>query len=105
MRICGSCGVIFAVLAATARAAPPSLAFAQTPHNPTNQTSAMFAWTGTGPFTCSIDGSAFQSCTSPHDVSGLSEGAHEFRVQEPGALPITITDDWTVDLTPPTTLI
>ena len=96
--------MIFAVVATAARAAPP-FAFSQTPHNPTNQTSATFAWTGTGSFTCSLDGAAFQTCTSPTTVSGLSEGAHEFRVQEPGVAPITITDDWTVDLTPPTTVV
>ena len=101
----GFSAVIFAVVATAAHATPPSFAFSQTPHDPTNQTSATFAWTGAGPFTCSIDGAAFQSCTSPHIVNGLSEGAHEFQVQEPGAVPITITDDWTVDLTPPTTVV
>jgi hypothetical protein len=104
-RIGGFAAVIFALVTAAAHAAPPSFAFTQTPHNPTNQTSATFAWTGTGPFTCSLDGAAFQTCTSPHTVAGLSEGAHEFQVQEPGAVPITITDDWTVDLTPPTTVV
>ena len=104
-RVGGFSAAIFAVVTTAAHAAPPAFAFTQTPHNPTNQTSAAFAWTGAGPFTCSIDGAAFQSCTSPHTVSGLSEGAHEFQVQQPGALPITITDDWTIDLTPPTTVV
>jgi hypothetical protein len=96
--------VVFAVIATAARAAP-QFAFTQTPHNPTNQTSATFAWTPTGTFTCSIDGAAAQSCTSPHTVSGLSEGGHDFKVQVVGAAASSITDDWTVDLTPPTTVV
>ena len=98
--------VIFAVVATVVHAATP-FAFTQTPHDPTNQTSATFAWTGTGPFKCSIDGAAFQTCTSPHTLSGLSEGGHEFKVQGPPGAgpPPTITDDWTVDLTPPTTVV
>jgi hypothetical protein len=54
--------VIFAVVATVGHAATP-FAFTQTPRDPTNQTSATFAWTGTGPFKCSIDGAAFQTCT------------------------------------------
>jgi hypothetical protein len=98
--------VIFAVVTAAAHAAPP-FAFTQTPHDPTNQTSATFAWTGTGPFTCSLDDSSFKTCTSPDALSGLSEGGHNFKVRGPvGAGPApTITDDWTVDLTPPTTVV
>jgi hypothetical protein len=105
-RIGGLAVVVFAVLATAAHAAPP-FAFTQTPHDPTNQTSATFAWTGTGPFMCSIDGAAFQTCTSPHTLSGLSEGGHQFKVQGPVGTgpPPTITDDWTVDLTPPTTVV
>lgn len=105
-RIGGLAVVVFAVLTTAAHAAPP-FAFTQTPHDPTNQTSATFAWTGTGPFMCSIDGAAFQACTSPHTLSGLSEGGHEFKVQGPVGTgpPPTITDDWTVDLTPPTTVV
>jgi hypothetical protein len=106
-RIGGLSVVIFAVVATGARAAPPSFVFTQTPHDPTNQTSAMFAWAGTAPFTCSLDGAAFQACSSPTTVSGLSEGAHEFKVEEASSAgaPPTITDDWTVDLTPPTTVV
>jgi len=98
--------VIFAVVTAVAHAAP-TFAFTQTPHDPTNQTAATFAWTGTEPFTCSLDGSAFQTCTSPDTLSGLSEGGHDFKVRGPvgAGPPPTITDDWTVDLTPPTTVV
>jgi hypothetical protein len=103
---CGLSAVIFAVVATAAHAAPP-FAFTQTPHNPTNQTSATFAWTGTGTFNCSLDGVGFTPCTSPKTVSVLSEGPHEFKVQAAATtgVPPTITDDWTVDLTPPTTVI
>jgi hypothetical protein len=97
---------IFATVATTAHAAP-TFAFTQTPRDPTNQTSATFAWTGTAPFKCSLDEATFQTCTSPQALSGLSEGRHEFRVQETigAGPPPTITDDWAVDLTPPTTVV
>ena len=105
-RVAGLCVVILAVVATAAHAAMP-FAFTKTPHDPANQTSATFAWTGSGPFTCSIDGAAFQACTSPQTLSGLSEGGHEFKVQAAAStgLPPMITDDWTVDLTPPTTVV
>jgi hypothetical protein len=94
------------VLTTVAHAATP-FAFTQTPRDPTNQTSTTFAWTGAGPFTCSLDGAAFQTCSSPAALSGLSEGGRDFKVRGPvGAGPApTITDDWTVDLTPPTTVV
>jgi hypothetical protein len=105
-RIGGLSIAVFAAVAAAAHAAP-TFSFTQTPRDPTNQTSETFAWTGTAPFKCSLDGATFQTCTSPQTLSGLSEGAHEFSVQGGVGVgpPPTITDDWTVDLTPPTTVV
>ena len=98
--------VAFSLVVSTANAVTP-FAFTLKPRDPTNQTSATFAWTSAGPFNCSLDGAAFAACTSPETVSGLSEGAHDFKVQAAAStgVPPTITDDWTVDLTPPTTVV
>jgi hypothetical protein len=57
-------------------------------------------------FICSLDGGAFQSCSSPASYSGLSQGAHSFVVK---AIDIYGTADttgasknWTVDSVAPT---
>jgi hypothetical protein len=97
-----------AVLVAAAQAATTPLAFTRTPPAQTNRTSATFAWTGTAPFTCSLDGAAFTTCTSPKTVSGLPEGDHTFKVKGSAAAttpPPPISDTWAVDLTPPTTVV
>jgi large repetitive protein len=50
----------------------------------TSAMTATFAFTATEPvtqFECALDSSAFAVCTSPHTVSGLSVGAHLFRVR------------------------
>lgn len=105
-RVAALSAVMFALVATAAYAVTP-FAFTQKPRDPTNQTSATFAWSGAGVSNCSLDGAAFAACTSPKTVSGLSEGGHEFKVQAAASTgaPPTITDDWTVDLTPPTTVV
>jgi LPXTG-motif cell wall-anchored protein len=62
----------------------PSTTITSGPPASTTATSATFTFTGTEPtpsFECSLDGAAFQSCTSPHVLSGLSVGSHTFRVR------------------------
>ena len=68
----------------------------------TNQTSAQFTFSGTSgsTFECSLDGSAFASCSSPKSYSTLSDGDHTFRVRVQGD-PTPDTYQWTVDATPP----
>jgi hypothetical protein len=91
-------------------ATTPPVAFTQTPPADTNQTSATFAFhgsTATAPLSCALDSAALSPCTSPKTVTGLSEGHHSFEVQQTGgttAIP-PITYRWTVDLTPPTTVV
>jgi hypothetical protein len=97
------------VAAGVAVAASAPVLFDQAPPAATNQTSATFAFRDTqGPasFTCALDAGAAAACTSPHAVSGLSEGQHTFSVNVAGAAALTpVTYTWTVDLTPPSTQI
>ncbi len=78
----------------------------------TNSTSATFSFTADpagGSFTCSLDGSAFDACTSPKDYSSLANGSHNFQVHATDALgntdPTPANYNWTVDTTPPDTNI
>lgn len=68
-----------------------------------------FAANETSTFECSLDGSAFASCTSPKSYSGLIDGSHTFTVRatdtagNTDASPATYT--WTIDATPPETTL
>jgi hypothetical protein len=105
--IYGSTAVVFVVVVAIAHAVTPSVVFTKTPPAATNSTSADFEWTGTGPYKCSLDGAAAATCTSPQALHGLSEGPHKFSVQGGVGVsaPPPVEYDWTVDLTPPTTVV
>ena len=60
-------------------------------------------------FQCSLDSSAFVLCTSPRNLTGLSEGSHTFAVRVRDAVgnldPTPAARTWLVDLTPPDTSI
>ena len=76
----------------------------------TNQTSASFSFTGEAgaTFQCSLDGAAFAACTSPKAYSGLADGAHAFQVRQIDTAGNTVpaaNRAWTVDSTPPDTVI
>jgi hypothetical protein len=95
-----------AAFVATAYATTPSVVFTKTPPEQTNSTSARFEWTGTEPYKCSLDGATAATCTSPKVFTGLSEGPHKFSVQGGGTgVSAPVEYDWTVDLTPPTTVV
>ena len=103
----GALVVVAFATAVTPANAVTTFAFTQTARDPTNQTSATFAWTGTGPFNCSLDGATFAACTSPKSSPASRRGdtsSSAGNELSTGAPP-TITDDWTVDLTPPTTVV
>ena len=56
-------------------------------------------------FECSLDGAAFAACTSPKELTGLSDGSHEFKVRAvngEGNVDLSpATYEWTVDTAPP----
>jgi hypothetical protein len=99
-------GLVAWATGAFAAGNPPAPAITASPPNPTNLTTAAFSFTdsqGGVSFQCKLDGAAYAGCTSPVSYSGLTAGAHQFRVQAlsgSNKSPET-TFSWTVDLTPP----
>jgi RNA polymerase sigma factor (sigma-70 family) len=70
----------------------------------TSETVATFAFTASEPasFACQVDGGAWQPCTSPRTLAGLSVGAHSFAVRatdRAGNLGAPEARNW--DVTPP----
>jgi len=54
------------------------------PSNPTNQTTASFAFSCNDPacnFDCQLDSLGWELCDSPKDYSGLADGSHTFEVK------------------------
>jgi len=63
---------------------PPETTITSYPQNPTNSTSATFAFTCNEQnctFECQIDGGSWETCTSPKTYTNLSEGSHTFSVR------------------------
>jgi large repetitive protein len=88
--------------------AAPSVVFDSTPPTSTNQTSATFRFHAAagGTLKCSLDSGAFSNCSSPFTASGLAEGPHTFSARaDATGIGAPATFSWTVDLTPPTTLV
>jgi Ca2+-binding RTX toxin-like protein len=91
---------------------PPDTSIAAGPSGSVTSRSASFSFSATeggAAFECSLDGAAFAGCTSPRDYDGLSDGVHSFSVRardEAGNVdPSPATRAWTVDATPPETMI
>jgi hypothetical protein len=86
---------------------PPAPALHSSPANPTNQTSAGFAFSDPQvgvTFLCSLDLSSFTICASGQSYFGLAQGSHTFSVEakDPsGNLSTPTSFAWTVDTTPP----
>ena len=90
--------------------APVAPAITVGPAALTNLTSASFSFTGeaAASFECSLDGAAFTSCASAKTYSGLADGAHTFQVRQvdtAGNTGPASNRAWTVDSTPPGTVI
>lgn len=94
------------------------VSFDTTPAAVTNQTTVTFTWSVGGTsarlraetpitFTCTLDGGAPETCSSPHLVAAPQEGAHELDVvaSQDGVTGATAKFTWTVDVTPPDTTI
>lgn len=60
-------------------------------------------------FECALDSPIFVACTSPDTLNALPEGSHTFQVRVRSSVgtpdPSPATRTWTVDLTPPDTMI
>lgn len=93
-------------LADTTPPEAPSVQLVSPATSPSNTTSASITFSGEpgGTFSCSLDGGAYQACTSPSTLSGLAGTAHSFSVKQTdaaGNVGAASTVNWTVDTTPP----
>jgi hypothetical protein len=90
---------------------PPNTLIDNRPIGRINKTSAVFTFHATkagSTFECKLDLGTFTSCASPKNYSGLADGPHTFQVRATaGGLtdPTPTTAKWTVDTTPPNTII
>ena len=91
---------------------PPQTTIASGPTGRVKSTSATFGFQSSEPlskFTCSLDGGAFSTCTSPKSYSALAQGSHTFRVratdQAGNVDPTPAARTWTISLVPPETAI
>lgn len=87
---------------------PPETTLTGGPPNSTKSTSANFSFTkanGGISFECSLDGAAYETCTTPRSYTKLPETPHTFNVRALDAAgnadPTPATWTWTIDLTPP----
>ena len=78
----------------------PSTTILTKPSDPSSVTTPSFTFTSSEPgstFECRIDGGSFAPCTSPRNLSGLSDNAHTFDVRATDAAGNTDStpDSWT----------
>jgi hypothetical protein len=88
---------------------PPQTTINSGPSGSVTTTSATFTFSSSeanSTFECSLDGAAFEACTSPNGYTSLAEGSHTFDVRATDAAGNTdatpATRTWTVDTTSPT---
>ena len=89
----------------------PDTTITSGPSGAVSSRSATFSFSATDPtatFACALDAASFSACTSPTAYSNLSETPHTFRVRAANGIGTDATPasrNWTVDVTPPETLI
>jgi large repetitive protein len=89
----------------------PTTTITSGPGDASNDTSPTFAFTSSAngaTFTCSLDGAAFSSCTSPKTYSALGDGTHTFQVKSKnaaGSESPPATRSWLIDTVAPNTSI
>jgi hypothetical protein len=78
----------------------------------TNSNSATFEFTSSespATYECKLDAGEWGSCTTPKNLSGLSDGSHTFMVRATNSVgntdPLPASRTWTVDTTAPNTTI
>ena len=88
---------------------PPDTSIQSGPSGTVSSTLATFQFSSSEPnstFECSLDGAPFGSCTSPKDLTNLSNGSHTFEVRATDAAgnvdATPASRSWTIDATPPT---
>ena len=93
----------------TAETDPPQARFTSGPSagSSTNDPTPSFSFASDEPgstFVCRVDGGAFKSCSSPHTLAPLADGAHTFSVKAidaPGNESTVVSRTFTVDTQPP----
>ncbi|MBO9666462.1 MAG: hypothetical protein J7501_06570 [Bdellovibrio sp.] len=93
----------------------PVVTIVASPASLTNATAASFTFsavdTGGGSiasYQCKLDGGSYASCSSPQNLSALTQGSHTFSVtatDSAGNTSSPVNYTWTVDLTAPTSTI
>ncbi len=96
----------------TVDATSPETTISSGPSGAVNSSSASFSFSSSesgATFECSLDGSAWSSCSSPSSYTNLADGSHTFEVRAKDAAGNTdstpASRTWTVDTTPPETTI
>lgn len=93
---------------------PPIVNVSLMPSVITNQTTAQFQFmtsdslSGIAQVQCSLNNAAFETCSSPASVAGLTAGTHSYRIRamdRAGNSSPVYSHTWTVDLTAPTLLL
>jgi hypothetical protein len=89
----------------------PTIVITQKPSNPSSTSSATFAFTASqngSSFSCRLDESGFQPCSSPKSYSNLSDGPHIFSVKatDPaGNAGLDAPYGWTIETRAPTAAV
>ncbi|HEY3017207.1 MAG TPA: Ig-like domain-containing protein, partial [Gaiellaceae bacterium] len=78
----------------------PNTTIVAKPADPSNAATPAFTFSSSeagSTFECRIDGGSFAPCTSPHDVSGLTDNSHIFEVRatDPAGNTDATPDTWT----------